>query len=148
MAYAYTVCLNRVRRHRTSHGDGAMRLTNVVPIVLALGCARHRSPAPVSDEFKGLLRSTFEASSFLPCNAPDSAAHGVRFYPGVEPEAWPAGAVSRDETRGVHYVRWQARIAPSGPTPLGGTSTAPAYWVYKVLEIRAPRRGECGYQRK
>jgi hypothetical protein len=125
-----------------------MRLTIVLPVVLMLGCAWHRAPAPLPDEFRGLLRSAFEASSFLPCNAPDSAAHGVRFDPGAAPETWPVGAVSRDEASGVHYVRWRARVAPYGLMPLGGQSTVPAYWVFEVLEIRAPRRGECGYQRE
>jgi hypothetical protein len=46
----------------------------------------------------------------------------------------------------VYFVRWRGTVAPRERSAMGVRTDLPPLVVSEVLEVRAPRRGECGWQ--
>jgi hypothetical protein len=93
----------------------------------------------------GLYEMGYEPSGFRMCD--DTARvdrwRGVRFLPGVSPSQWPATR-TRDNSRVVSLVRWKGKIVkPSGSGAMRVPSTVVI--VHELLDVRAPRVGDCGW---
>ena len=132
-----------------------------LPLLAAVfaGCSRSATlPPPLPDEFRGHWSAGFETSAFVPCaGAPPSGRISVdwdqRAYARAL-ERWPR--VPERDGVARYYVRWRGALrgpAPGADTargrvPLGagyGHLAASMYefHVIDVLEMRAPRRGDC-----
>ena len=120
-----------------------------------VGCAtRHEPAGPLPGEARGLYTTGFEASHFRRCGDPPGLGSLVEFDSSAAAQlqaAWRAGASSTSDgwTYYVYYVRWVLReLAEPSPPPAGTIriSNAPRHAVTRVLEVRTPYRGECGWQ--
>ena len=116
-------------------------------VLIATACLRPpHVPPPLPDEHRGLYEIGFEANHFQPCRAARSDRYPVQFLPGARPTEWPDGAPGSFNST-LYYVRWRGTLAPIQRVPLGTAPLARPITVTEVLEIRAPRRGECGWRR-
>lgn len=129
-----------------------------------VGCASHgASSSRRSGEAHGLFLVGFETTMFRSCDAGDwdhermeswqvervesdtlvlRVARDREVVPG---RFAPAGVIPAD----VYYVRWVARRLPPRHVAEAGTIrilNAPTLAVEQVLEVRTPRKGECGYR--
>jgi hypothetical protein len=94
------------------------------------------------DEIIGLYETGFEPRGFRFC---DTAADGgiwrpVKLPKGVSAYDWPG--TPRGMSAVLAYVRWRGGLAP---LVKGGTGDARAVIVREILEVRAARRGDCGW---
>ena len=123
-----------------------------------ISCTRQASVASppaarAPGEVRGLYVSGFETSLFRPCNGSftdsdqvvfDSAAATVINANRHLAVAARSGAGTYD----VLYVGWVVRDLPAPPPPPEGhvrITNAPKLAVVRVLEVRAPQPGECGW---
>ena len=112
-----------------------------VAALTAIACTHHRAtPAPFQDEMRGLFETGYEAQDFRPCDSTAVWSRGVRFAPGVElPNTAPGGRGAYNSV--VYFVRWRGEVTAPDPGTLRR-----AVIVQEVLEMRPPRRGECGWR--
>jgi hypothetical protein len=108
------------------------------------GCAHARPvPAPLADEVRGLFETGYEAHHFRPCTPSDALVWRLRPDPGI-PLATPRTGGQGAYNSYVYYVRLRGAVdtlAAPDPGSIGGR----VFLVHEVLEIRPPRRGECGW---
>lgn len=109
----------------------------------AVACAHARPvPPPLADEMRGLFEVGYEAYDFRPCSPPDALARPVRPDPGVSLATTEKGGRGGFNSF-VFYVRLRGVVdSAAAPDP---TRRPRALRVHEVLEIRDPRRGECGW---
>ena len=112
--------------------------------LLMAGCVRAPRPAPLPDEHRGLYEIGYEANHFRPCDGGDREYYQVEFAPGTRPTVWPEGAKGAFNST-LYYVRWRGALDPVQRVPLGTPPIDRRFRVVEVLEIRAPRRAECGW---
>ena len=115
--------------------------------LLLTGCAQTSRSASQSsgDEIRGLYESGYESRHFVLCGDPDGVRRPVEFAPGARPKHWPDG-VPGGYNSTVYFVRWRGTIAARKRTAMGIRTDLPPIVVNEVLEVRAPRRGECGWR--
>jgi hypothetical protein len=118
---------------------------------------RARQVDAVSNEFRMILRSSrsvemiglyevgFEPRGFRQCN--DTATfgnwRGVRFEAGIDSSRWPATRTA-DSSRVVSLVHWRGKI--ERPVQREAVSYPRTYVVvHEVLDVRAARLGDCGW---
>lgn len=103
-------------------------------------------PAPLPDEYRGIFHSGFEANRFTGCDERSPIRYDVAIVDSAAAAAIRSGAATPAPMSSVYqYVRWRARVrdeprSMSAPRPL-------TLEVFEVLEVRAPRPGECGLNR-
>jgi hypothetical protein len=111
--------------------------------LVVIGCARPQPvPAPLADEVRGLLEVGYEAYDFRSCAPSDAPARRVRPDSGVSLATSQNGGKGAFNSQ-VYYVRVRGALDSVGPLDPGGGPRA--LHVHAVLEIRPPRRGECGW---
>jgi hypothetical protein len=128
------------------------RVLFLVTPLAAAGCAgRHSPPAALQGETRGLYTTGFEVSHFRPCE--DRPGFGARIAfdsaAAAQFQEWADRTDSASDRwpYGVYYVRWVLRDLPELPPPPPGfirIGDGPRRAVTRILEVRAPRAGECG----
>ena len=112
-----------------------------------LGChSKQRGERTTSlREMIGLYEVGYEPGGFRICDDTTLVKwRGVRFLPGVSPSHWPATRTT-DRTRMVSVVRWKGEITiPGRPGAVRYPSTVVV--VHEVLDVRAARVGDCGWE--
>ena len=119
------------------------RLAFMVVALVASACARPRPvPARRPDEMRGLLEVGYEAYDFRPCAPTAAVTRRVQTDSGVSFASSQHGGKGGFNSQ-VYYVRMRATVDTAGPPdPSRGPR---AVRVHEVLEMRPPRRGECGW---
>ena len=112
-------------------------------LVYLVGCQRATQlPAPLPDEMRGLYESGFEPRGFRLCDeSVDGIWRAVRLPASADASSWPGTPTGMSAV--MSYVRWRAALAE--PVP-GGTGRAREVIVREVLEVRAARHGDCGWE--
>ena len=132
-----------------------MRTTLSAAIVatwVASGCVTRPRPGAIPGEVRGLYTSGFEASHFRPCDDPpgfgariafdSAAAQSLARWTDATSAAWRGFTY-------VSYLRWVVQNLPEPPLLPAGViriSNGPKQAVTRILEVRAPLAGECGWQ--
>lgn len=124
-----------------------MRRSVACLLALLLGCVppSHSLPATSDNEVRGLFETGYESRHFIACGDADRIRRPVEFVPGAAPAQWPEGVPGSYNSR-VYFVRWQGAVAPRERVPIGSRTDLPPFVVSHVSAVRAPRRGECGWQ--
>jgi hypothetical protein len=91
-----------------------------------------------------------EGGLFRLCNDSTGFGQAVGLQAGVpQPTPWPEGGRStyRGWTLDAYYVRWvlQNFGDPARSDSVNHISSGPRLVVTNILELRAPRPGECGW---
>jgi hypothetical protein len=94
----------------------------------------------------GLYERGYEPQGFRLCSDSSEPAmwREVDFAPGITTN-WPSTRTN-DRSRVVTLVRWRGTIGP--PEKRGAVTWPGRVHVVKVLEARAPKLGDCGWDGK
>ena len=104
-----------------------------------------RATQGYADEIVGLYETGFEPRGFRFC---DTTVDGGIWRPvqlpnGVSTTNWPGTPTGMSAA--MTYVRWRGELAP---LIIGGTGNARGVIVREILEVRAARRGDCGWEER
>ena len=95
-------------------------------------------------EFHGLYEVGVEVDHFRPCAKQEGLAYPVQLAPATWPANVPYGAPGAFNST-VYFVRWRGTLDPVVRVPLGSPPAPRWFRVAEILEVRAPREGECGW---
>jgi hypothetical protein len=114
---------------------------------LLSGCTGFQQVASGPGEYRGLYFDGFEGNVFQPCDGSlgGQSTFRVEWDSTAAPRAWPEGRPSGPGGT-AYYVRWRAELPAVQRVLLGQPPLERRLRVLEVLEVRAPRDGECGWR--